>query len=81
MVHSIIIVTNFMKVRIHTLIMLINCGFSGEKSRVLMLTEYENTFYFALFIAFNNFFSNGHRFTCTGNMCNNSSISGCNLGN
>ena len=55
MVDSIIIATNFMKVRIHTLIMLINCDFSGEKLRALMLTPYENTFYFALFIAFNNF--------------------------
>ena len=55
MVYSIIIVTNFMKVRILTLIMLINCDFCGEKSRALMLTAYENTFYFALFIAFNNF--------------------------
>ena len=44
--------------------MLINCEFCGEKSRALMLTDYENTFYFGLFIAFNNFFSNGHRFTC-----------------
>ena len=76
MVYSIIIVTNFIKIRIHTLIMLITCG---EKSRALMLTAYENTFYFALLIAFNNFFSDGHRFTrstCTENMCNNSSISG-----
>jgi len=45
MVYSIIIVTNFMKVRIHTLIMLIKCDFCGEKSRALMLTAYENTFY------------------------------------
>ena len=57
--------------------MQINCKYCVEKSRTLMLTAYENTFYFALF---NNFFSNGHRFncsTCTGNMCNYSSTSGC----
>ena len=35
MVYSIIIVTNFMKIRIHTLIMLINCDFCGVKSRAL----------------------------------------------
>ena len=48
MVYSIIIVTNFMKIRIHTLIMLINCDFCGEKSRAMMLTAYENILYFAL---------------------------------
>ena len=57
--------------------MLINCKYCVEKSRTLMLTAYENTFYFALFYIF---FSIGHRFNCrncTGNMCNNSFTSGC----
>ena len=48
--------TKFIKVRRHTVIVVLNCKCCREKSIILDVHCLQNTFYFALFIIFNNFF-------------------------